>query len=155
MFFKGGVSLLGTDHAAVWAVREEAAEWLWSDLVSGEPTTHYRALPSGHRLRELLHNGPNWYIYANDPSLSDRVETFLRRFVGWEDQQKVLYAHGRGRIYQTFWGVFLRHWRLFVKQDESLVFGIGRDEFVLFYDGGYVGVGSCAQHKFGEWSDYR
>ncbi len=144
MFFRDGVPLLGKDHDAVWAVRDEPAELLWSDFVGHDSATHYRALPVGHRLRQFSHHGPDWYTHANDSGLPDRVEAFLRRVVRWPEQQKVFYAHGRGLVYQTFWEVFLRHWRLFIKKDESLVFGIGRDEFVVFYDGGFVGVGGGA-----------
>lgn len=86
MFFRGGTSLLGTDHTAVWAVRDEAAERLWSDFVSGDPATHYRALPPGHRLRMFVHYGPKRSALSLSISRMTHLiatEESMTYFMGW------------------------------------------------------------------------
>jgi hypothetical protein len=85
--------------------------------------------------------GPDWYTYANDPNLPDRVVEFLRRSLPWSEHQALLYAHAPRCIFRLSWGVFLRHWRHFLLLDESWVFGQERLEFALFADAGSLAVG--------------
>jgi hypothetical protein len=148
-FFQDGQSLLGAEHAAVWPLTDDAGVRLWSGLV-GDPSAVFsvRGLPRGHRLGRYSAAGPNWYTFANDPGLPDEVAGFLRRAMPWPSEQVVFYAHAPGRAYRLPWAALLRHWRLFVRQDESFVFGLGRPEFVLFADAGglwFGGSGHAAE----------
>jgi hypothetical protein len=145
-FFDGGRSRLGADHHSVWPLTDEAGERLWMGLV-GNPSEVFspRELPPGHRLHQHTATGPNWYTFANDPVVTDQVVAFLQQALPWSDGQVAFYAHAPGRVYRASWVVFLRHWRLFTRQDESFVFGLGRPEWVLFADGGWLYVGGQAR----------
>jgi hypothetical protein len=141
-FFDGSQSRLGADHAAIWALTDDAGERLWLGLV-GNPAVVFsrRSLPGGHRLLQHTATGPNWYTFADQSELADQVASFLRRELPWPEEQVVVYAHAPRRVYRCPWWAFLRHWRLFVRQDDSFVFGLGCPEFVLFVDGGWLYLG--------------
>jgi hypothetical protein len=134
---------LGPDLPRVLIMRDEFAERLWATMVDDADRRFYsyRELPPGHRLNHSTAIGPDWYAAANNPTIPDRVVGFLRHVVPWPDHQVVFYAHGPRAIFRLSWGLFLRHWRRFMLADESFVFGMGRPEFVLFADCGWLRVG--------------
>jgi hypothetical protein len=141
-FHAAGLSLLGLDHAAVCPLTDEAGERFWASHV-GDPATVYcrRTLPPGHRLLGHTAVGPNWYTFANDLGLPDGVAAFLRRELPWPEDQVMHFAHAPRRVYRVPWAAFLRHWRRFVRQDDSFVFALGRPEFAFFVDGGWLYLG--------------
>jgi hypothetical protein len=131
---------LAADVPSVWPLTDDAAERFWDSMVD-EGVSSYRKLPDGHRLSRYTKYGPDWYTYANDPQKPDAVTAFLRGSLPWPEDQVVFYAHGRRCVYRLPWRVLLRHWRRFMVMDESWVFGLGRPEFALFADSGWLAVG--------------
>src|SRR3954466_11150532 len=83
---------LGADLPAVWPLTDDAAEALWDSMVD-ERQPSYRQLPAGHRLGRHTRFGPDWYTYANDPTLPDAVAAFLTAALPWPVEQVVFYAH--------------------------------------------------------------
>jgi hypothetical protein len=143
MLFHPAYPPLDGDFGDVWRLLDDAAEDFWrAKIDDGDRPVHtYRQVKDGHRLGNCSISGPDWYVFANDPKLPDKVAKFLRESLPWSMDQIVLYAHRRRCIYRLPWSVFLRHWRRFMMQDESWIFGVERDEFALFADAGGLCVG--------------
>lgn len=144
--FHDRVPIPESDRARVERLDVASSRAVWRAVFGGVAPATFDALNDW--LSRLRDGGERFrWVDAWEASDYGWAERTLRPHFPWPDETTVLFIWTPDRALQTSFGIFLRHWRAFLFDDEGpLLASMSGDEVAWFWPGssGVVGRRSAA-----------
>lgn len=142
-FFDSRKPVPETVRAAIHPLTDEAAEDLWSTIVSRNPKEiKSKDLPRNHWICSVRSIGPDWYLPWNDSSKPDDVITFLASEMPWQMDESIIFILSKKYMVSTTWGLFVTNWKNFLFSDDGpIIISLSHPEFIFFANRGFLAIG--------------